>query len=26
LEHLCERGANPDLKAPAPTPYVPPEL
>jgi uncharacterized membrane protein len=26
LEHLCERHANPDTKAPAPTPYVPPEL
>src|SRR5258706_10074586 len=26
LEHLCERNANPDLKTPAPTPYVPPEL
>jgi len=26
LEHLCERGANPDVKVPAPTPYVPPEL
>jgi uncharacterized membrane protein len=26
LEHLCERDANPDIKAPAPTPYVPPEL
>jgi uncharacterized membrane protein len=26
LEHLCERHANPDLKMPAPTPYVPPEL
>jgi len=26
LEHLCERGANPELKTPAPTPYVPPEL
>lgn len=26
LEHLCERHANPDGKAPAPTPYVPPEL
>jgi uncharacterized membrane protein len=26
LEHLCERHANPDVKAPAPTPYVPPDL
>jgi uncharacterized membrane protein len=26
LEHLCERHANPDVKTPAPTPYVPPEL
>lgn len=26
LEHLCERHANPDVKVPAPTPYVPPEL
>ena len=26
LEHLCEREANPDVKTPAPTPYVPPEL
>jgi len=26
LEHLCERHANPDVKMPAPTPYVPPEL
>ena len=26
LEHLCEREANPEVKAPAPTPYVPPEL
>lgn len=26
LEHLCERGANPGVKTPAPTPYVPPEL
>src|SRR5262245_25302830 len=26
LEHLCERHANPELKIPAPTPYVPPEL
>ena len=26
LEHLCERQANPDVKTPAPTPYVPPEL
>src|SRR3954469_965572 len=26
LEHLCERHANPDTKAPAPAPYVPPEL
>jgi uncharacterized membrane protein len=26
LEHLCERYANPDVKVPAPTPYVPPEL
>lgn len=26
LEHLCERNANPDVKTPAPTPYVPPEL
>ena len=26
LEHLCERQANPDVKMPAPTPYVPPEL
>jgi uncharacterized membrane protein len=26
LEHLCEREANPDVKAPAPTPYVPPDL
>ncbi|MGH7521020.1 MAG: DUF1003 domain-containing protein [Gemmatimonadales bacterium] len=26
LEHLCERNANPDVKMPAPTPYVPPEL
>jgi uncharacterized membrane protein len=26
LEHLCERDANPDAKAPAPAPYVPPEL
>jgi uncharacterized membrane protein len=26
LEHLCERHANPEVKTPAPTPYVPPEL
>ncbi len=26
LEHLCERHANPDMKMPAPTPYVPPDL
>ncbi len=26
LEHLCERHANPDVKTPAPSPYVPPEL
>src|SRR5881397_1581548 len=26
LEHLCERHANPDVKMPAPTPYVPPDL
>jgi len=26
LEHLCERHANPEVKMPAPTPYVPPEL
>ena len=26
LEHLCERHANPDVKVPAPTPYVPPDL
>jgi uncharacterized membrane protein len=26
LEHLCERHANPEVKVPAPTPYVPPEL
>jgi uncharacterized membrane protein len=26
LEHLCERHANPDVKMPAPTAYVPPEL
>ena len=26
LEHLCERHANPDVKTPAPTPYVPPDL
>ena len=26
LEHLCERHANPDVKMPSPTPYVPPEL
>jgi uncharacterized membrane protein len=26
LEHLCERQANPDVKTPAPSPYVPPEL
>lgn len=26
LEHLCERNANPDIKVPAPTPYVPPEI
>jgi len=26
LEHLCERQANPEVKTPAPTPYVPPDL
>ena len=26
LEHLCARNADPDMKIPAPTPYVPPEL
>ena len=26
LEHLCERQANPGVKTPAPTPYVPPDL
>jgi uncharacterized membrane protein len=26
LEHLCERQANPNVKAPAPTPYVAPEV
>jgi len=26
LEHLCERQANPDVKTPPPTPYVPPEI
>jgi len=26
LEHLCERSANPDVKTPAPTPYIPPDL
>jgi len=26
LEHLCARDANPEVKMPAPTPYVPPEL
>jgi uncharacterized membrane protein len=26
LEHLVERHANPEVKLPAPTPYVPPEL
>lgn len=26
LEHLCQRQANPELKAPPPTPYVAPEL
>jgi uncharacterized membrane protein len=26
LEHLCERHAHPDVKTPAPTPYVPPEI
>jgi uncharacterized membrane protein len=26
LEHLCERHAHPDVKAPAPQPYVPPDL
>jgi uncharacterized membrane protein len=26
LEHLCERHQNPDKPAPAPMPYVPPEL
>jgi uncharacterized membrane protein len=26
LEHLCARHENPDVKMPAPSPYVPPEL
>jgi len=26
LEHLCARDANPEVKTPAPTPYVPPDL
>jgi len=26
LEHLCARTENPELKTPAPAPYVPPEL
>ena len=26
LEHLCEKTSNPELKAPAPSPYVPPDL
>jgi uncharacterized membrane protein len=26
LEHLCAREAHPEVKTPAPTPYVPPEL
>jgi len=26
LEHLCARNDNPELKTPAPAPYVPPEL
>ena len=26
LEHLCARNENPELKTPAPAPYVPPEL
>ncbi|HEX9293677.1 MAG TPA: hypothetical protein VF873_08315, partial [Gemmatimonadales bacterium] len=26
LEHLCAKRADPELKVPAPSPYVPPEL
>jgi uncharacterized membrane protein len=26
LEHLCAQGADPEVKVPPPTPYVPPEL